>query len=184
MLLQLPQEVLKKILHCVHGANHTPSPSPSPSLLSLYCACKAMKQAMLPLIGSTRLLLAEETGRPGGRAVFAQGYMAQLSRFPSAATLRVLYLEIGLWADELADAMLAPEICQRLAGVVDLFVMQPGDSPGRPTHWRVICGMIAMVFPMLRRLALMMDVKPSLFVVRHLHRLVGSRGCDFNQAQE
>ena len=173
MLLQLPNEVLRKILRSVHVTHHTPSPSPSPSLLALYCTCKAMKQAMLPLIGSTRLLLAEEAGRPGGRAAFTQGCLAQLSRFPRAATLRVLHLEIGLWTDELADAMLGPQIGERLAAVEDLFVMQPGEAPGRSTHWRVICGMIAMVFPMLRRLALMMDVKPSLFVIRHLHRLVG-----------
>ena len=161
-------------MHSVRDANHTPSPSPAPSLLALYCTCKAMKQAMLPLIGSTRLLLAEGPG-PGGRDALTQGYLAQLSRFPSAATLRQLHLEIGLWSDELADAMLDERIAHRLAAVLDLFVVQPGDMPGRPTSWRVICGMIAMVFPMLRRLALMMDVPPSLFVVRQLHRLVGWR---------
>ena len=174
MLLQLPLDLLHKIMRSVRDANHTPSPSPSPSLLALYCTCKAMKQAMLPLIGSTRLLLAEGPG-PGGRDALTQCYLAQLSRFPGPATLRQLHLEIGLWADELADAMLDERIAHRLATVLDLFVVQPGDMPGRPTSWRVICGMIAMVFPMLRRLALMMDVPPSLFVVRQLHRLVGWR---------
>ena len=168
MLLQLPFDLLQKIMSVVHDADRTPGPFTRPSLLALYRTCKTVRRAMLPLIGSTRLLLAEDEGSPD---TFAQGFLTQLNSFPSAATMRVLNLEVGPWIDELADAMLDPRINEKLATVVDLVVVQPGDRPGRPTNWRVICGMIPFTFPFLRSVALLMDVPPTLFVVQQLHRL-------------
>ena len=126
---------------------------------------------MLPCIGSARLLLAEGEGREPGREGFVQYVVEQLRKFPRAATLRVLHLEIGAWYDDLADAILDDRVCERVDQVVDLVVIQPGDAPGRPTNWRVICGMIAFAFPHLRSLALLMNVPPTLFVIRSLHRL-------------
>ena len=167
-LIQLPFDILQNIARVVHDADRTPSPFNRPSLLALYRTCKTVRKAMLPLIGSARLLLAEEEG---SRDIFAPGFRDQLVSFPSDATMRVLNLEIGPWADDLADAMLDPRIVVRLATVVDLIVIQPGDAPERPTNWRVICGMIPMTFPGLRGLALMMDVPPTLFVIQQLHRL-------------
>ena len=145
--------------------------------LSPHCCCtlppcKAARQAMLPCIGSARLLLAESEGREPGREGFVQYVVEQLRKFPSAATLRVLHLEIGAWYDDLADAILDERVCERLDQVVDLVVIQPGDAPGRPTNWRVICGMIAFAFPHLRSLALLMNIPPTLFVIRSLDRLM------------
>ena len=167
MLLQLPFDLFRKILCIINEAEHTPGCSIRPSLLALYRTSRELRRAMLPLIGSTRLILEADTGL-AGRDLFTQGFLTQLGSFPSAATLRVLKLEIGTWADDLADAMLDERVALRLATVADLAIIRRGDVPGQPTNWRVICGMAVMAFPGLTSLALMMDVPPTLFVVRQL----------------
>ena len=172
---QLPTDIFKIILDIITSseAEHMPGWLAQPFLLDLCTTCKAMRQAMLPLIGSTRLL---PDWAPTGPDVFVQDVRAQLSRFPRAAVLRVLRLDldIGPWSD-VTRALEDEGIKERLKAVVHLEVVikQKQPLPIGAATWPNFCEAVRGAFPNLRKLFLEM-VDPPIFVIRELKSLVST----------
>ena len=172
---QLPTDIFKIILDIITSseAEHMPGWLAQPFLLDLCTTCKAMRQAMLPLIGSTRLL---PDWAPTGPDVFVQDVRAQLSRFPRAAVLRVLRLDldIGPWSD-VTRALEDEGIKERLKAVVHLEVVikQKQPLPIGAATWPNFCEAVRGAFPNLRKLFMEM-VDPPIFVIRELKSLVST----------
>ena len=177
----LPSDLFHKILDivmCYHEADHTPvsADRKMPPQFALYRTCTALKQALLPRVGSAGLQITADWA-PAGTAAFIQRVRAKLSgSFPSAATLRHLDLDldVGPWtAGYLTKAMLDPGIRSRLATVVTMSF----DIKKQSATWRFICDEpradeAYTAFPSLRTLTLHMT-NPSLFIIRQMLRLVG-----------